>query len=65
MAKTLLKERFSVGRLFTIEIEGASAGVVPNSWMATQGPCATIWPSTMVEEIAKSRREVDDADSQP
>lgn len=65
-AKTLLKERLAIGRLFTIEVEGAPAGVVANPWLETHGslrddPTFDDW----VKEIAKYRREVDDAESQP
>jgi hypothetical protein len=58
-AKTLLKERLAVGRLFTIEVEGVPAGVIANPWIETHGslrddPTFDNW----VEEITKYRREV-------
>jgi predicted RNase H-like HicB family nuclease len=65
-AKTLLKERLAAGRLFTIEVKGAPAGSVANHWQETHGslrddPTFDDW----VKEIAKYRREVDAAGSQP
>ena len=58
-AKTLLKERLAVARLFTIEVEEPPAGV-GNPWLETHGvlrddPTFDDW----VEEIAKYRREID------
>jgi hypothetical protein len=65
-AEALLRERLATGRLFTIEVEEASVGVVANPWLETHGVLrddATF--DDWVEEIAKYRREVDDEKSLP
>lgn len=65
-AKTLLKERLAVARLFTIDVEEPPAGVVANPWLETHGVLRD--DSTYddwVEEIAKYRHEVDAEESQP
>lgn len=59
-AKTLLKDRLASARLFTIEVEGPTAGVSANPWLETHGVLRN--DSTYddwVEEIANYRREVD------
>jgi predicted RNase H-like HicB family nuclease len=65
-AEALLRERLATGRLFTIEVEEASAGVVATPWLETHGVLrddATF--DDWVEEIAKYHREVDDEESLP
>jgi hypothetical protein len=64
-AKTLLKERLAVSRLFTIEVEEAPTGRIANTWLETHGslrddPSFDDW----VKEIAKYCREVDAAGAQ-
>lgn len=65
-AKTLLRERLATGRLFTVEVEEASAGVVANPWLETHGVLRDDTTfDDWVEEIAKYRREIDDEESPP
>jgi predicted RNase H-like HicB family nuclease len=62
----LLRERLTTGRLFTIEVEEAPAGVVANPWLETHGVLREDTTfDDWVEEIAKYRREVDGEESQP
>ena len=65
-AKTLLRERLATGRLFTIEVEEAPAGVIANPWLETHGVLrddATF--DDWVGEIAKYRRGIADEESRP
>ena len=65
-AKTLLRERLAISRLFTIEIEEAPAGIIAHPWLETHGVMRDDTTfDDWVEEIAKYRREVDCEELKP
>lgn len=65
-AKTLLKERLTTSRLFTIEVEEGPAGIAANPWQETHGVLRDDTTfDDWVEEIAKYRRKVDAEESHP